>query len=188
MVRRQLPKRLLQQSPIFYLLVYLFGSWLPVFHKFAREGFFKFTIHLVPGDNGLRSRLPNLHQGSIDDDSRGPGQEICPTLKLIQVGKCRQHGILDGILSVLSPGKNTEGAGKQPTAAGLEQHIEGLGIALLRALKDQLFISDGNYRCLVAQRTPPFFAIEMFAAYIPVTGIGISIRLAISRNEPSQGE
>jgi hypothetical protein len=130
MIRWQLPKRLVQESPVFYLLVYLFGSWLLVFYKFAREGFFNSTIHLIPGDNGLRARLPNLHQGSIDDDSRGPGQEICLTLKLAQMGKRCQHGILDCILSVLSPGKNTKGTGKQPPAAGLEQQIESLRIAL----------------------------------------------------------
>src|SRR5260370_7012285 len=99
---------------MFYVLVHLFGSWLLVFHKVAREGFFNFTIHLVPGDNGLRSRLPNLHQGGIDDDSRGPGEEICPTLKLIQMGKRCQHGILDRILSVLPPRTNTKAPHNDP--------------------------------------------------------------------------
>jgi hypothetical protein len=181
-----MPKRLFEQSPTFYLLVYLFWSWLLVLNKFARERFFNFTIHLVPGHNGLRSRLPNLHQSSIDDDSRGPGQEVCPTLKLMQMGKCRQHGILDCILSILSPGKNTKRAGKQPTAAGLEQQIESLGVALLRALKDQFFVSNGNCHCLLAQGRTPFFlflAIEILSACIPVTRIGISIRLA---NPPNQ--
>jgi len=145
MIRWQLPKRLFQKSPLFYLLVYLFGSWLLVFHKFAREDFFNFTIHLVPGDNGLRSRPPNLHQSGIDDDSCSPGQEICPTLKLIHMGKRRQHGILHCILGVLSSGKNTKGGGKQPAAAGLEQQIESLGITLLRTLKYQFFVSNGNY-------------------------------------------
>jgi len=187
MIRWQLPKRLFQQSPMFYLLVYLFGSWLLVVHKVAREGFFNFTIPLVPGDNGLPSSLPNLHQGGIDDDSRGPGQEICPTLKLIQMGKCCQHGILDCILGVLLPGKNTKGAGKQPTAAGLEQQIESLGIALLRALKDQFFVSNGNYHRLLAQGRP-LFAIEILSACIPVTRIGISIRLANPPNELGQVE
>ena len=63
----------------------------------------------------------------------------------MQMGKCCQHGILGCILSVLSPGKNTKRAGKQPAAAGLEQQIESLGIALLRALKDQFLVSNGNY-------------------------------------------
>jgi hypothetical protein len=70
------------------------------------------------------------------------------------MGKRCQHGILDCILRVLSPGKNTEGAGKQPTAAGLEQEIESLGIALLRPLKDQFFIANGTYQCLLAQGRP----------------------------------
>jgi len=141
---------------MFHLLVHLFGSWFLLFQKFAREGSFNSTIHLVPGDSGPRLRLPNLHQGGIDYDSRGPAQEICPTFKLIQMGERRQHGILDCILSVLSPGKNTKGAGKQLAAAGLEQKIESLGIALLRALKDQFFLSNGNYHCLLAQGRPPF--------------------------------
>ncbi len=187
MIRWQLPKRLFQQSPMFYPLVHHFRSWLLVFHKVARVGFFNFAIHLVPGDNGLRSRLPDLHQGCIDDDSRGPGQEICPSLKLIQMGKCCEHGILDCILGVLLPGKNTKGAGKQPTAAGLEQHIESLRITLLRALKDQFFISNGNYHRLLAQGRP-LFAIEILSACIPVTRIGISIRLANPPNEHGQGK
>ena len=145
MIRGQLLKRLFQQSPMFYLLVHLFGSWLLVFYKVAREGFLISAIHLVPGDRGPRSRLPNLHQGGIDDDSRGPGQEICPTLKLTQMGKRCQHGILDCILSVLSPGKNAKGTGKQASTAGLEQQIESLGITLLRTLKYQFFVSNGNY-------------------------------------------
>jgi hypothetical protein len=186
-----MPKRLFEQSPTFYLLVYLFWSWLLVLNKFARERFFNFTIRLVPGDSGLRSRLPNLHQSSIDDDSRGPGQEVCPTLKLMQMGKRCQHGILDCILSILSPGKNTKRAGKQLAAAGLEQQIESLGIAFLRALKDQSFLSNGNYHCLLAQGCPLLFfflAAEISSACIPVTRIGISIRLANPPNEHGQGK
>ena len=122
---------------MFHLLVHLFRGWFLLFQKFAREGSFNSTIHLVPGDSGPRLGLPNLRQGGIDYDSRGPAQEICPTFKLIQMGERRQHGILDCILSVLSPRKNTKGAGKQLAAAGLEQKIESLGITLLRAPKDQ---------------------------------------------------
>jgi hypothetical protein len=156
MIRWQLPKRLFQQSPVFHLLIHLFRSWFLLFQKFAREGSFNSTIHLVPGDSGPRLRLPNLRQGGIDYDSRGPAQEICPTFKLIQMGERRQHGILDCVLSVLSPGKNTKGAGKQLAAARLEQKIESLGIALLRALKNQFFLSKRKLQLSPASRTALF--------------------------------
>jgi hypothetical protein len=84
------------------------------------------------------------------------------------MGKRRQHGILDCILSVLSPGKNTKGAGKQLAAARLEQKIESLGIALLRALKNQFFLSNGNYHCLLPQRRPPFVFLLRPKSYLRV--------------------
>ena len=93
-----------------HLLIDLLGIQFRVFDKFAPNGFIRFGLGLVRGYNRPTARSADLGNRGIDDDSRNPGQKVGATAILVKMRVGLHHGFLNGILGILGPGKNAQGA------------------------------------------------------------------------------